>query len=1186
MKCPKCQFENRDGASFCLECGKELEVKCTFCKKVLPLSAKFCDNCGQKAYKAEKLEKKVPEINGERKYATVLFSDLNGYTAMTERLDPEEVKEIMSRIFGEIAQVVAKYEGFIEKFVGDAVLAFFGVPKTHEDDPVRAIRAAREIHDLVEAISPQLEKKVGRPLSMHSGINTGLVVIGDIDIEKGTHGIIGDTINLASRIEGLAKAGEILVSHETYRHAERLFSFEALKPLSIKGKSEPVQVYRLIGLKPRQECMHVLDTRKISSAIIGRERELTLVKDSVDKLLNGEGGIIFVEGEAGIGKSRLIAEIRQQTSSVLWLEGRALSYGHSISYLPFQGIFWQYAGITEDDNEVEVWRKLENRITSLFAESTAEVLPYLASLLTLQVTEEYAGRVKYVDGEAMGHQIFLVSRWFFESLSQTRPLVLVFEDFHWVDESSCLLLEHLLPLVKRAPILICGVSRLFRTTQAERLRRIASENYTSRYTEVHLKPLSRTNSEQLIHNLLVSGNLSPRLYQMIIHNAEGNPFFLEEIIRSLIDMGVVVCDETTGRWQATKPVETITIPDTIKGVIMARADRLDEDIKQVLKMASVIGRSFFYRVLHSITEAYKEIDPHLVKLQDAEFIREKQRFPELEYIFKHALTQEAMYESILLHKRRELHARVGKAIEDLFTDRLDEFYSLLAYHYAQAEAWEKAQEYLLKAGDKAGQIAADAEALEHYRQVLTAYEKVFGEEWEPLQRATLERKMGEAFFRKGDHAEAIDSLQQALSYLGKSLPKSFLGSRAAIILEIIKQIGHRIFPWLFVDLKGGPVEPKVEEELRLYEFIGWIDAFGNNERFLLIAARGLNYSERTGYSYGISTGSMALGTINNLLEIHWLAESYHLRAVEIAESIQHPGAVRLAYNGLSIHNMCLGNWGKAIEYGMKAAGVYQETGDLHGYGYVIYMATLAMVHQGNFAQALENSLKIVRSGQEGADPQVRCWGLACQGAVHRRLGQLNEAIDVLQEACELSVGTQDCRFRLFAGAELGRSYLRKGQFEQALTVLEDSHQFYIENRCISPTWLPFFNGLTEAYLLATEERDKSKRSGWMKKAKRSCQDALKHGKGFRGVMPEAMRFKGTYEWLKGNSSSAMKWWQRSIDLAEKMGQRYDLGMTYLEIGRRAEDNTLLQRAVDILTGLGAEWDLMMAKEAIKTAKTN
>ena len=300
MKCPKCQAENREVRKFCGECGAKLILACPECGSENLPSEKFCGACGQKLEKEEAVERKEPSLEGERKQVTVLFSDLSGYTAMSERLDPEEVKEIMSQVFGEITSVVNKYEGSIQKFIGDAVVAFFGVPKAHEDDPVRAIRAAREIHSLVEAMSPRVEPRVGRSLSMHSGINTGLVVTGQVDQDGGTTGVLGDTINLASRLSGLAKAGEILVGSVTYQLGEGHFIFERLEPAQVKGKAEAVQLYRLLSTKEKPLTLH--RTFGLRADLIGRKAELAQLQEAVQRLRQGKGAIFSICGDAGTGK--------------------------------------------------------------------------------------------------------------------------------------------------------------------------------------------------------------------------------------------------------------------------------------------------------------------------------------------------------------------------------------------------------------------------------------------------------------------------------------------------------------------------------------------------------------------------------------------------------------------------------------------------------------------------------------------------------------------------------------------------------------------------------------------------------------------------------------------------------------------------------------------------------------------
>ena len=334
MKCPKCQSENREGIRFCEQCGVKMELECPNCKAKIPLGKQFCGECGQELGEGTKKEKRVPESEGERKYVTAMFSDLSGYTAMSEKLDPEEVKEIMSRIFGEIAQVVTKYEGFIEKFVGDAVVAFFGIPKAHEDDPIRAIRVAREIHELVAAISPEVEKRTGKSISMHTGINTGLVVTGEVSMEKGTHGLAGDPINVASRLSNLAKAGEILVGHGTYRQAEGYYTFEALEPMTIKGKEEPVQAYKVLSPKVKPTTIHRLSG--LRSLLIGRKVELDALKEAVENLPKGKGRIFSICGDAGTGKSRLVEEFKN-TLDLSWnsmVRGTCLCLFSKHSLLP------------------------------------------------------------------------------------------------------------------------------------------------------------------------------------------------------------------------------------------------------------------------------------------------------------------------------------------------------------------------------------------------------------------------------------------------------------------------------------------------------------------------------------------------------------------------------------------------------------------------------------------------------------------------------------------------------------------------------------------------------------------------------------------------------------------------------------------------------------------------------------
>ena len=682
MRCPTCHAENRKEAQFCKQCGGRLEISCPACKKANLPGSKFCDACGH----ALKGNKHTPPVDpskapahsamppgsdippsrsspqGERKHVTVLFSDLSGYTAMAEKLDPEEVKEITSRIFGEVAAVVARYDGFVEKYIGDAVVAVFGIPNAHEDDHFRAVRAAREIHEIVNAQAGEYEEKIGRRLTFHTGIATGLVVSSGVDLEKGAHGLIGDTINLASRLSDLAAPGEILVGESTYLASKGRFSFERLQRVSVKGKAETITPYRLRDktVEPRG-----LATQPISSPLVGRTAEVAAIRGCVNRLLDGQGGILSLIGEAGLGKSRLMTEIRHAFAqeNLLWLEGKTLSYGQKMSYWPFREILWQYTSITDDDSDTEVWRKFEGKIVDLFPAESGEIIPYLARLIGLEVKGDLVRILQHLDGEATGKQIYLSSRRFFERLAQ-KPLVLLFEDLHWADESTVLLIEHLFPLVNRVPLLICGVARPEADAPAARLRDTALKDYERRYTEIRLNPLSPTECTDLMNNLLNIENLPPRTRQLILQKAEGNPFFVEEIMRTLLDRGAVRYEN--GHWKATSRIETITIPNTIQGVIMARIDRLDDEVKQVLEAASVIGRAFLYRLLKKVTEPSGISVGTSTPSPPRNSSGRSRSSPSSSTSLSTPLSRSRRTRASSLRRRLELHAKVASGIEALF----------------------------------------------------------------------------------------------------------------------------------------------------------------------------------------------------------------------------------------------------------------------------------------------------------------------------------------------------------------------------------------------------------------------------------------------------------------------------------------------------------------------------------------
>jgi class 3 adenylate cyclase/tetratricopeptide (TPR) repeat protein len=1127
-----------------------------------------------------------PTLAGERRVVTILFCDVKGSTAMAEKLDPEEWAGIMKRAMTFLIPPVTRHDGTVARLMGDAILAFFGAPATHENDPQRAVRAGLEIVEGIQAFRVQLKREHGLDFNVRVGINTGLVFVGAIGADRRVeYTAMGDTINLAARMEQTAQPGSVQITEQTFRLVEPWFEFEALGGIQVKGKSEPIFTYRVLGIKARPGRGRGLEGHGLSAPLVGREQELKRIESCIQHLYEREeGGVVGIIGEAGLGKSRLVAEAKSfassKSSSVLWLEAQTLSFGQTISYWPFQQILRGWAGISEEDDIDTSWSKLESCVRRLFGEETIDYLPYLASLLALQVRGEYAERVKYLDGDAMGKQIFLTSRRFFERLARMQPTVLVFEDLHWMDESSTLLLEHLLPLVETVPLAIFGVSRPERETPAARLHELCGRHFADRYTEIRLAPLSESDSVELIDNLLDIENMPARLRELIVDRADGNPFFLEEVIRTLIDADAVLRDASSGRWHAIAQMETIHIPDTIQGVIMARVDRLDEELKQVLRVASVIGRSFLYRVLKAIAEAGQRLDDDLSELQASELIREKQHLPELEYMFKHALAQEATYESILLAKRRGLHARVAQAIEPLFAERLEEFYGLLAYHYARAEVWDKAQEYLLKAADQAGQLAGDAEALNLYEQAIAAYGRAFGDKWDPAQRASLERKMGEALSRCGDYPQALEHFRRGLDYLGYYLPLSRWQVRRALLRELIVQLGRRLRIRSFTSVAEA-MSPSIEDEIFICRHTGYIDAVTDSERFLLLTLRLLNLSERHGYVLGIVMGSFGLGVAFDYLSLFRLAGSYHRSGADAAEKSQQSYAIGHAYSGLTTHEFYSGETAQALTYSRRSTQAFREAGDLEAMGLPVSCAAWLYGNRGELAEALAVSNELIRIGQDAGARALRCWGETVLGYVLRRQGQLREAIAHLQTALELARTIPDVVHQIIGGAELGLCYLQQGNWQAALSELETCRRVGIENRVFEPSGLTtMLNNVAEVYLFAVEHGEASERVSHLNNAKRACQTATKAMAKCPLHSPQAMRLQGAYEWLIGKPTTAQKWWQKSLAQAERMGLRYDLGKTHLEMGQRLGERAHLEKAEMIFAEIGAELDLAKTKELL------
>ena len=832
MICSNCQSDNRQEARFCKRCGFWVSSNCPFCNVALPEAALFCDHCGRQLnggslavthpplissqsespqtpqarskslpiqprpepapvsstgtsgpqsngsqlqqYISEEMRSKLEaaraggDMVGERRIVTMMFCDVKGSTAAAEQLDPEEWSEIINGAFEHMIKPVYTYEGTVARLMGDGILAFFGAPLTHEDDPQRAVLAGL---DIIAGIAPYREKikaSWGIDIDVRVGINTGLVVVGAVGSDlRMEYTALGDAINLASRMEQIALPGTIQIAQDTYRHVSSLFEFEPLGDIEVKGKSELVKSYRVLGRKDVAGRSRGIEG--LHAEMVGRETELLTLEGVMTDLNQGVGRIVCVLGEAGLGKSRLVSESYQVFKDLIgqdgnWYETISLSYEYNQAYGLFQRLIQRVIGIAYDDPPQIVRKKLAAIIENFEEERRPHAKQVFEALFAL----ESEGNGPPLDDETFRSELFVAMQEWWRIRFSERPTVLVFDDMHWSDAASIDLLRQLLPLTGEIPLVLLCAMREERNSPAWQIKTTADENLRHRYSEISLRPLSEAESNELINRLLAIPELPDHMRTSIREKSDGNPFFIEEVVRTLIDNGVVVSEnrtvegETLRYWVATSESAEFAIPDNLQSLLSARMDRLEDATRNTLQLASVIGRSFYHRVLQAVDQDSPELDKHVSTLLQLDMIRESARVPEVEYMFRNPLTQEAVYETILLKRRREFHHRVGEAMEELYPDRLEGLYGLLAHHFTLAGQRDQAIKYYRQASHQSVTVFAYEEAVQNLRKALELIEPVD----QPETQMDILEELADVCRLVRNFVEAIAFYQKALALWG------------------------------------------------------------------------------------------------------------------------------------------------------------------------------------------------------------------------------------------------------------------------------------------------------------------------------------------------------------------------------------------------------------------------------------
>ncbi|HTP06709.1 MAG TPA: tetratricopeptide repeat protein [Anaerolineae bacterium] len=1041
--------------------------------------------------------------SGEHRLIGVLFANFLGATELIERsghADPIGLAEQLNQYFIQMQSAIARYDGVINKIDlydhGDKILALFGAPIAHEDDAERTVRAALDMQ--------ATEKDAGAMfISQSIGVNTGVVFAGDMGSnERREYTVMGDDVNLAARLMSAAPQNELLLSETIQRKVSAFFELANRGTVKVKGKAHPVPIFSIVGRRAQPEPVRGI--RGLSSPLVGRERETHIMREIALDLQNGRGGIVSIIGEAGLGKSRLVNELHAEQVDFNWLEGHCLSYTQNVSYSAFIEVMRGALSLFESDSDAERWAKLRHAIDELLPGDLGDdVLPYLAHFLNLPLEGNLAERVAYLEGEALQRQVIRAVAVFVEKLAQQKPLVLMFDDLHWADSASLTLLERLLALPDRAPLLIGLLYRPDRSHGCWALGQTAARNYPHRYTEITLKPLDVTTGEdlQMVRHLLSIAAVPETLAQ-IIARAEGNPFYIEEIIRALIDAQAIV--QRDQQWHISEALNLEAVPDSLQGIIMARIDRLLDEARRALQVASVVGRSFRYQVLHwlATAAALAHLDIDLADLQRAELVREQTRVPELEYGFAQAMFREVAYESLLVRDRRTYHRLVGQQLEEVYSAQREDVYELLAHHYSLSDDQAKALQYLIKAGDKTRSAYANKEALNFYRQAealadelgsdddkaaiaeglgdvayhigeydeaLLRFTQALRFRHDPRRLADLHRRNGAVYEKRGEYVQALTSVMLGMSLL---TPDQVQTVELARLLSLQCRV-HRQQSQFEEAIEAGEKALAIVEDSTYYrdsaqahnELGQTYEWSSQPENAIQQYQQGLRTLERIGDDYGAAKiyNNLAISYYQTDLDI---SASYFERSLSAMQRFGDVWGESTAYQNLGIVQYARSNYAEAIQYYERSMAMKERLGDNLG-------LADCQINLGETYRAKGEPKRAIAYLERGLTLAQQIGAHQAEAECYRQLAEcfleIHEAARALTTGFAALTHAQEIDDRKEAGIiqrVLGRIYLQLHDlpnallhFEQSLVVLRELNREFD----IGLTLSDYANALIEAH---------------------------------------------------------------------------------------------------------------------------
>jgi class 3 adenylate cyclase/tetratricopeptide (TPR) repeat protein len=1177
--CSNCQTANRQQAIYCKECGHLLGSTCPNCRSALPEAAKFCDICGHdlsqpvsrpavgqgqataparsaattqaarsnlQQYVPRELLAKLTDAQssggmvGERRVVTMLFCDVKDSTSAAEQLDPEEWSEVINGAFEYMIAPVYRYEGIVARLMGDGILAFFGAPIAHEDDAVRALLAGLDIVNESQGYRRLVGQRHGVDIQFRVGINTGRVVVGAVGSDlRLEYTALGDAINVAARMEQTAEPGTVRIAEDTHRLVAPLFDFEDLGGMSVKGKREPVISFRVLGRKA--EPGRLRGIAGFESPLIGRDSEMASLKEDLLELCQEGGGrIVFLTGQAGLGKTRLIHELHRQwqedeaTAAKLqfWVHRPLASYQASEAYRVLKGQLRLMYGIPEAAPAPETADMLKRQLSSLPLPEQPDVFEPLARILGALEGESD----QPVDGETFKRQLIHASLVAFKEQIGQRPAALVLDDLHWTDPASIEVIQYLFQLVNSEPILFLCVSRPDRGAASWQLKEHAAEGYGDHFQEISLRPLSDQDSQRMLDGLLSGMTWPARVRYLILEKAEGNPFFIEEVVRALMDGGVLDQDDD-GHWYAKGQLEEFTIPGSLEALLAARIDRLPDEARRVLQSASVIGRSFNRQVLARINEPAIDMDRALQALIGADLIEADGS--ELTYRFRNTLVQETVYRSILRRTRRDYHRKVGEALLLMAVEQSDEQISALAHHFYQAQD-ERALHFNRLAGDQAYGLYANKEAADYYSRAIEMVK--LGAKIDAEQLAHLYIRRGRVLELASLFAEALENYRE-MGDVARERGDQAMALAALVAQGTIRATANDQFD-------AAKAEALADQALALTEELG-DESTEAKIRWNLLNAYRLNRQPPLALAAG--ERSLELARKNNLRE-------------------------QLAYtaNDMAHVYMASGLPDQAINTVQEAIGLWRELGNQPMLADSLATAALLTAFSGDYEETLALSEEAYQISLTTKNVWGQSYSRMAIGDLHWYHGEPDKAIEAMTECIRLGRLAGFMAAPLYVGASLALAYARLGDYDRAIS---GARQAVAESKAIIPYYTPVDLAALGQVLLLAGKRQEA----------RATFEELEKNKGYLEPLLDALVEAGRCRFLlaegeyKQAARSARNLLGVAVEVkgdllkAEAMGLR---GLALLNDGQPEQAGELLGQALSEAKRMGLLWPMLQILAAL------